>query len=167
MRVSARIASVTSEQGKARSKAGLFAGVLTSALIAGGAAQADAYKFGDVDVSIDTTVSAGIGMRTSKRDCAKISLVNGGCKSGSGRSTGVNSDNGNLNFDQWDFTDAIARVTMDVQAKWENYGVFLRPTAFYNLVYANNDMRFRNLNHDGRNQLDYNVDVLDAFVYAN
>lgn len=167
MRVSARIASVTSEQGKARSKAGLFAGVLISALIAGGAAQADAYKFGDVDVSIDTTVSAGIGMRTSKRDCAKISLVNGGCKSGSGRSTGVNSDNGNLNFDQWDFTDAIARVTMDVQAKWENYGVFLRPTAFYNLVYANNDMRFRNLNHDGRNQLDYNVDVLDAFVYAN
>ena len=106
-------------------------------------------------------------MRTSERDCSNISLQNGGCSSSGDRATGVNSDNGNLNFDRWDFTDAIARVTVDVQAKWENYGVFLRPTAFYNLVYANNDMRFRDLSPDGVGQLNYNVDVLDAFVYGN
>lgn len=164
MRVSTGTAS---EQRKKRLQATVFAGAVAFAMTAGGSAQAEAYKFGDVNVTVDTTVSAGIGMRTSKRDCAKVSLPNGGCPSNDGRVTGVNSDNGNLNFDQWDFTDAIARVTMDVQAKWENYGVFLRPTAFYNLVYANNDLRFRNLNHDGAGQLNYNVDLLDAFVYGN
>ena len=164
MRVSTGTAS---EQRKKRLQATVFAGAVAFAMTAGGSAQAEAYKFGDVNVTVDTTVSAGIGMRTSKRDCAKVSLPNGGCPSNDGRVTGVNSDNGKLNFDQWDFTDAIARVTMDVQAKWENYGVFLRPTAFYNLVYANNDLRFRNLNHDGAGQLNYNVDLLDAFVYGN
>lgn len=163
MRVSAGTAP---EQRKTRLQATVFAGAMALAMTAGGAAQAEAYKFGDVNVSVDTTVSAGIGMRTSARDCSHVSLVNGGCTSG-GRATGVNSDNGNLNFDRWDFTDAIARVTVDVQAKWENYGVFLRPTAFYNLVYANNDMRFRNLNHDAAGQINYNVDLLDAFVYGN
>lgn len=167
MRVSAGTSSVTNEQAGKRPKAGLFAGALVAALIAGGAAHAESYKFGEVAVSVDTTLSAGVGMRTSKRDCSHVSLPNGGCYSSSGRSTGVNSDNGNLNFDQWDFTDAIGRATVDVQAKWENYGVFLRPTAFYNLVYANNDMRFRDLNHDARGQLEYNVDVLDAFVYGD
>jgi hypothetical protein len=133
----------------------------------GGSAQADAYKFGDVDLSVDTTLSAGVTLRTSKRDCSHISLVNGGCPSSSGRTTSINSDNGDLNFDQWDFADAIGRITTDIQAKWQNYGVFLRPTAFYDPVYANNDLRFRNLNHDGKGQLDYDVKLLDAFAYAN
>jgi len=129
----------------------------------GGAAHAESYKFGDVDVSVDTTLSAGVSMRTSARDCEKVNKVNGGCTRGDGRLTGINSDNGNLNFNRWDFTDAIVRATVDVQAKWKNYGVFLRPTAFYNLVYAQNNMRFRDLSHDAANQLNYKVDILDAF----
>lgn len=133
----------------------------------GGTAQAEAYKFGDVNVSVDTTVSFGMGMRTSKRDCSHVSTQNGGCPSSSGRVTGINSDNGNLNFDQGDLTDAIGRVTVDVQAKWENYGAFIRPTAFYNAIYANNDMRYRDLNHDQRGQMEYDIKLLDAFVYGN
>lgn len=100
----------------------------------GGTAHAEQYKFGDVDVSIDTTVSIGATMRTSNRSCDHISEQNGGCAGSNGRVTGVNSDNGDLNFDRWDFTDAIGRVTADVQAKWQNYGAFVRPTAFYNVI---------------------------------
>ena len=133
----------------------------------GGAAHAESYKFGDVDLSVDTTLSAGVSMRTSARDCEKVNPVNGGCARADGRLTGINSDNGDLNFNRWDFTDAIVRATVDVQAKWKNYGIFLRPTAFYNLVYAQNNMRFRDLSHDAANQLNYKVDILDAFAYAN
>lgn len=167
MRVSVGTAPVTGEQNKSRSRARLFVGALAAAMIMGGAAHAEAYKFGKVDVSMDTTISAGVSMRTSERDCGHVSLANGGCSRADGRVTGVNSDNGNLNFDKWDFTDALVRTTVDVQATWENYGVFVRPTAFYNQVYAANNLRFRNLDHDGREQLDYNVDVLDAFVYGD
>jgi hypothetical protein len=56
---------------------------------------------------------------------------------------------------------------MDVQGTWENYGFFLRPTAFYDVVYADNDLDFRNLDSEGKDQLDYDIDILDAFVYGN
>lgn len=167
MRVSVGIAPVTGERSKSRLRKHIFAGALASTLLMGGAAHAESYKFGDVDVSVDTTLSAGVSMRTSARDCEKVSVVNGGCARADGRQTGVNADNGNLNFNRWDFTDAIVRATVDVEAKWKNYGVFLRPTAFYNQVYANNKLQFRNLSHDAANQLNYKVDLLDAFVYAN
>lgn len=167
MRVSAGHLPVTGEQAKSRLNSRVFAVAFVAAMFMGGAAQAESYKFGEMDVSLDTTISAGVSMRTSARDCERVSLANGGCAGSNGRSTGVNSDNGNLNFDRWDFTDAIVRATVDVQAKWKNYGVFLRPTAFYNEVYANNNLRFRDLGHDGANQLNYKVDVLDAFAYAN
>jgi hypothetical protein len=168
MRVSAATPPVTTQWSlKARFISTFVAAVAATVVFLGGAAQADAYKFGEMDLSVDTTMSAGVTMRTSQRDCSHVSLVNGGCTSSSGRATGTNSDNGNLNFNQWDFADAIGRVTMDVQGKWQNYGFFARPTAFYDPVYANNDMRFRDLSHDAKGQLDYSVNVLDAFVYAN
>ncbi|MDR3498573.1 MAG: DUF1302 domain-containing protein [Parvibaculum sp.] len=166
MRLSAGTSPVTAERRSSLIVASAMAGALAIGFWAG-AAQADAYKFGDIDLSIDTTVSAGLTMRTSARDCSHVSLVNGGCRSSSGRTTGVNSDNGNLNFNRWDLADATGRITADVQAKWENYGVFVRPTAFYNAIYANNDLRFHDLNDDGKGQLDYSVNVLDAFVYGN
>ena len=167
MRVSVGTPAVTSEQTKSGLKATFFAVAFAATLLSGGVAQAEAYKFGDVSVSMDTTLSAGVSMRTSARDCEKVNVVNGGCKRADGRGTSINSDNGNLNFDRWDFTDAIVRATVDLQATWENYGAFIRPTAFYNQVYANNNLRFRDLSHDAANQLNYNIDVLDAFVFAN
>jgi len=167
MRVSVGSAPVTGEHLKTTFRAHIFAGALASAILVSGAAHAESYKFGDVDVSMDTTLSAGVSMRTSARDCGQVSTVNNGCARGDGRSVSVNADNGDLNFNRWDFTDALVRATVDVQAKWENYGVFLRPTAFYNQVYAANDMRFRDLSHDGANRLNYNVSLLDAFVFAN
>ena len=42
-------------------------------------ASAMEYKFGDMNLSLDTTVSLGIGIRTSKQSCTKISQANGGC----------------------------------------------------------------------------------------
>lgn len=140
-----------------------------AALFAFGASDAAAasYTFGDMNLSIDTTVSAGVTVRASERDCRRVSLVNGGCANGDGRTTSVNSDNGNLNFDRWDFTNATLKATMDVQGSWENYGFFVRPTAYYDQVYANNNLRFRDLNKDGKDQLDYDFDVLDAFVHGS
>ena len=167
MRVSAGTPPVTNEQAQGLKLKSTFFAVIASTLLFAGAAHAESYKFGDIDLSIDTTVSAGVSMRTSARSCEHVSLVNGGCRSSSGRATSVNSDNGDLNFDRGDLTNALARVTADVQLKWQNYGAFIRPTAYYNAVYAKNDMQFRDLNHDGRGQLEYQANVLDAFVYGN
>jgi hypothetical protein len=143
------------------------AAAFATALLFSGSANAESYQFGDLDLSIDTTISAGVTLRASDRDCTKLNPINGGCANGDGRTTGVNSDNGNLNYDQWDFVNKTVKATMDVQGTWENYGFFLRPTAFYDFVYADNDLDFRNLESEGKDQLDYDVDILDAFVYGN
>lgn len=171
MIVSAGRAPVTNERAYRRIRRSgaqiSVAAAFATALLFSGSANAESYQFGDLDLSIDTTISAGVTLRASDRDCTKISPVNGGCANGDGRTTGVNSDNGNLNYDQWDFVNKTVKATMDVQGTWENYGFFLRPTAFYDFVYADNDLEFRNLESGAKDQLDYDVDILDAFVYGN
>lgn len=171
MIVSAGHAPVTNERAFLRiRRSGVqlsVAAAFATALLFSGSANAESYKFGDLDLSIDTTISAGVTLRASDRDCTKLNPINGGCANGDGRTTGVNSDNGNLNYDQWDFVNKTVKATMDVQGTWENYGFFLRPTAFYDFVYADNDLDFRNLESEGKDQLDYDVDILDAFVYGN
>jgi len=152
---------------KNRLGASAVAVAFASALLFSTSASAASFVFGDLNVQVDTTVSAGIGLRASGRDCTKVSLVNGGCRNGDGRATGINSDNGNLNFDQWDFINQTLQATVDIQGTWENYGFFVRPTAFYDFVYAENDLKFRDLNPNAKDQLDYDIDVLDAFVYGN
>lgn len=86
MRVSAGTPTVTTHQmGRGTMKSAFFGAAATFALMAGGTAQAEQFKFGDIDVSIDTTVSLGMTMRTSARSCEHVSQVNGGCASSSGR----------------------------------------------------------------------------------
>jgi hypothetical protein len=150
-----------------RSGAITLAAAFASAFLFSTSASAANYVFGDLNVQIDTTVSAGATLRASGRDCTKVSILNGGCANGDGRTTSVNSDNGNLNYDRWDFVNQTVQATMDIQGTWENYGFFVRPTAFYDFVYAENDLRFRNLESDARDQLAYDIDVLDAFVFGN
>ena len=65
-------APVTGEHSKSRLRTKIFAGALASTLLMGGAAHAENYKFGETDVSLDTPLSAGVSMRTSARDCEKI-----------------------------------------------------------------------------------------------
>lgn len=169
MIVSTGMTPVTNEpvSRKNRLGASTIAVAFASALLFSTSASAASFVFGDLNVQVDTTVSAGIGLRASGRDCTKVSLVNGGCRNGDGRATGINSDNGNLNFDQWDFINQTLQATVDIQGTWENYGFFVRPTAFYDFVYAENDLKFRDLNPNAKDQLDYDIDVLDAFVYGN
>lgn len=170
MIVSTGMTPVTNEpvSRKNRLGASTVAVAFASALLFSTSASAASFVFGDLNVQVDTTVSAGIGLRASGRDCTKVNpTANGGCVNGDGRSTGINSDNGNLNFDQWDFINQTLQATVDIQGTWENYGFFVRPTAFYDFVYAENDLKFRDLNPNAKDQLDYDIDVLDAFVYGN
>ena len=164
-------------------------------MLAAGSAQALDWKVGDVDVVLDTTVSLGVGGRVSGADCQYAALANGGCTTtnntvnaaggGSGVSFGVNDDDGQANHDQWDLYSAAAKVTSDLELSWQNYGAFLRGTAFYDYWQGNkvgntqSGSRFgpslnanRNLSdayrgHSAQNRARRSIDLLDAFVYGN
>lgn len=118
-------------------------------------------------LSIDTTVTAGATMRVSERSCEHVSPGNGGCVQSDGVGNSMNSDNGNLNFGKGDITSAVVKATMDIQGTWENYGFFVRPTAFYDHIYHQNDMDFYDLTPTAQGVGESDIRVLDAYVYGS
>lgn len=149
-------------------------------------ANAAEIKAGNVDIQLTTTVSASASMRVSKQGCEYISVYNGGCTAPGGTDYDVNADDGNVNVEQWEFISAPVKIISEADAKWDNFGFFVRAKAFYDYVgdkvlghgdgkygpvaagYGQRrelDDQFRGddaLNLQGRS-----FDLLDAFAYGN
>lgn len=89
---------------------------------------------GEVEGSLDTTVSAGVSWRTQSRDNDIIGLANGG------RAFSINYDNGNLNYDQGDVWSAPLKVTPELELSYKNWGLFARGTYFYDIAIMNTDV---------------------------
>ena len=49
----------------------------------------------------------------------------------------INFDDGNLNYDKYDLTQAVAKITQDLSLSWGDFGVFAKWLYFYDAV--NND----------------------------
>ena len=49
----------------------------------------------------------------------------------------INFDDGNLNYDKYDLTQAVAKITQDLSLTWGDYGLFAKWLYFYDAV--NND----------------------------
>ncbi|HEY4345200.1 MAG TPA: DUF1302 domain-containing protein [Parvibaculum sp.] len=148
-------------------------------------AAATEFTFGDVNVSLGTTVSAAASIRTSKQDCDHISVYNGGCHASNGTDYDVNSDDGDINVEQGQLISAPLKVLEEMDAKWQNYGVFVRAKAYwdpvaydlgdgsgnYGPIAAPNAQR-RDLRDAYRGDDSYNRELrqaklLDAFAYGN
>lgn len=136
------------------------------------------YETGEVSVSIDSTVSLGTGIRPSGQDCRHIGASNGGCPAEQGWDFGPANDDGNINFEQWDFYSAAAKITTDFETRWRNYGAFVRATAFYDYIgyeeAGEHETRFgrrplvdQYRGDDARNAAGRDIELLDAFVFGN
>jgi hypothetical protein len=124
------------------------------------------YSYGEVSGSIDTFISAGASIRTSGRDCENLGAPSGGCDiqdiSGVDKGGGVNSDDGNLNYDQWDVFSGALKATSEIGATWRNFNAFVRGTAFVDPIVDNTD--FRDLDSAARSEVSQNAKLLDYFV---
>ncbi|MDO9458884.1 MAG: DUF1302 family protein [Alphaproteobacteria bacterium] len=139
---------------------------LTGVLVAAPAGAVE-YRLGEVSGAVDTIVSAGASMRTSGRDCENIGATAGGCQKldGSGLQkafAGTQTDDGNLNYDQWDVFSGAMKATSEIQASWRNFGAFVRGTAFVDPLVDNTD--FRELESPQRSEVSQNAKLLDYFV---
>lgn len=155
----------------------LAAGALLGTAFAAMPAAAADFRFGDVRLSIDSIASVGVTMRASKQNCMYISELNGGCPDGIGQSANINTDDGNINFDQWDIVSAPVKVVSDFEARWENWGAFARLRAYYDhaiyheagqnsTTYGVRPLR-DNLRGDYARNSARGIDLLDAFVFTN
>ncbi|MGH8445689.1 MAG: DUF1302 domain-containing protein [Solimonas sp.] len=115
---------------------------------------------GDLTGTLNTTASFGAAMRMeqqSKDLVGKVNLDPDGCSRQFQTCQGLfrdqsypatqlsrmpgqysmRADDGNLNYDKHDFTQAVAKVTQDLSMNWREFGFFAKWLYFYDAV--NND----------------------------
>ncbi|SFW52617.1 Protein of unknown function [Pseudomonas sp. NFACC19-2] len=152
----------------APAKAGFaFAGVLP--LLVAAQAQAVEFSFADNEItgSIDTTVSYGQLWRVQGQDKTNDD---------------INTNDGNRNFDTG-LVSEVFKITSDLEASYQNYGVFIRGTAFYDtqIMDKRNDYydanspaqpsqsapRDNSFTRETRHKAGRDAQILDAYVYGN
>ncbi len=122
---------------------------------------ASAFQFymGDVEASLDTTLSAGSSWRMEDPEPELIGQGNGG-EGGS-----VNSDDGNLNFEKGDAYSTIIKGNTDFLASYEDWGVFARAKYWYDFELRDDDQRY-SLSDDGKNNAS-GAEILDAYIWRD
>ncbi len=159
--------------------------LMTAALgVSGSAMSFEIFNNGDYSFNIDTTVSLGASWRIADRDNRLIGKSNvnrfvslafdpvTGAPIGSsslesriaapGRWS-INSDDGNLNYDQGDLISNALKFTSDLAFAGPSWGAFMRVTGFYDFENADND----NLSRTAREFVGEDYRLLDAYVYKD
>ncbi len=91
-----------------------LSGMMALAVVPAQAVEFD-LKDGDISGSLDTTISYGTMWRVQGQDH---------------NNDGINSNDGNRNYDTG-IVSQVFKITSDLEMNWENYGMFVRGTAFY------------------------------------
>ena len=114
---------------------------------------------GDWSGSWDTTIGYGQGWRVSGRDCQLIAMANGGC------GYSPNIDEGDLNYGNGTFSQAVTGVT-ELSLKYKDKaGIFVRGSGLYDFYVMDDNAQYMPLNHDARDVVGSYTRLLDAFGY--
>ena len=158
-----------------RHRLGLRPGLLAAAVglaLAAQQAQAIDLSTDEVSIRLDTTVSYGIGLRAEERDPDLVAKSQFDPQvfqrplqqqiATPGRFS-ANSDDGNLNFDQWDPIFNQARITSELAIDFDNFGAFARGNYFYDFTLTDLD----NLPEGAKQQAADRGRLLDAYIYGD
>lgn len=100
--------------------------ILLTPLVAEKGAQAlETQITEDLSLDLSTTLRWGGAWRLKDQD--KALLID------------PNIDDGNRNFDKGDMINNLFSVVVDAELKYKNYGVFVRPRAYYDFAYDNHN----------------------------
>lgn len=148
--------------------------LLAAAIGAVFAADAGAISFqkGELSGSWDTTLSYGAAWRVEERDPDNVGKANNNPLvftlpreeqiDAPGRWS-VNSDDGNLAYDDGDLISHAFKVTSELGLDWRNYGAFFRVSGFYD--FENTDRE--NIGDTAEELVGNDLTMLDAYVYGN
>lgn len=136
------------------------AAVLLAALFHTPTFALELYENDSVSVALDTSLSWGMQFRVQDRDKDLIGTPEGG------NLRGVNSDDGNLNFDKGIVSNA-AKITPELSIRGNSWGGFFRGTAFYDWELMQNDRERTQLTDDAKDEAGAKAELLDAYVYGS
>ncbi len=145
-----------------RARGRALCGGAASMLLTAAGAHAESFTTQDGwQVSLDTTVSAAIELRTSPVDYRFVGQANGGL------ARTPNADNGTLNFRSNPVTSAPLRITDELDVKRDDYGLFMRATVFYDPIYDGVTPDFMRYSRAPVRSLGFDARLLDAYVYTD
>jgi hypothetical protein len=113
-----------------------------------------AFDNDEMSGSFDTTISAGVSVRTQAQDLSLIGIANGGT------SRSVNEDDGNRLYDKNKTFSELLKVNHELELKYGTWGVFLRGMYFVDFAARRN----YDLGPIARDRLAEDAEMLDAFV---
>lgn len=117
------------------------------------------FNLGEVNGSFDSTLSYGMSWRVADRDRDLI----GGQEGGNAYSH--NGDDGNLNYDDGDLISNAAKITSELALDYNNFGLFLRGSAFYDFENEDGDRERTQLSDDALDLVGKDVQLLDAYFW--
>ena len=117
-----------------------------------GQANALDLSSGEVEASLDTTLSYGVAVRVEKQDTELTSQIN--------------DNDGDLNYKRGIVSNAV-KFTSDLDVGYRNFGLFLRATGFFDHENENGKRANTPLSDEAKRRVGKDLDLLDAYVTAN
>ena len=114
-------------------------------------ARALEFGAGELQGSLDTTLSHGVTFRVEERNPELAS--------------GANDNDGNLNYDRGVVSNA-SKFTTDLDLATGRFGAFVRATGFIDFENQNGTRAYTPLSDAAKERVGRDVDVLDAYVTA-
>ena len=135
-----------------------------ASLFLAGATSVRAFVFalGDVNGSLDTTLSVGVSGPAPESDPAFYGLTNT-FDGVPGKAYSVNNDDGDLNFSRG-IDSVLYKVTDDLELKWGNWGAFVRGYAFYDPKNQNTTLPHTPLSYAAKKQVGGDAVLLDNYI---
>ena len=131
------------------------------AMLWGTPAAAFQFEFGQVEGSLDSTISYGMSWRVADRDNDIVGTANGGT------AYSVNGDDGNLNYDDGKLISQVGKITSDLTLNYKDFGLFVRGTAFYDYENEDRDRERTELSDDALDLVGKDAKLLDSYVWWN
>lgn len=120
------------------------------------------FKLGEVDVTVDSSVSVGASWRTESNSRDSLPVAEGGNLHTS------NYDNGLHNWKSGDTISKVFKGVHDIEFRYGNFGAFVRGRYWYDFELRDEQSQRRyELPDDALDDAAAGTELLDAFVWAN
>ncbi len=121
------------------------------------------FNVGEIEGQFDSSLSLGMSVSTQQPNKNLIGVNNGG------RGLSQTSDDGHLNFKSGQAFSKIFKGIHDLELKYGDTGVFVRGKYWYDFALQNEDLEFKNVSNDHRDEgaKSSGGEFLDAFIYHN
>ena len=116
-----------------------------------GQANAVDLSSGEMEASLDTTISYGVSARVENQDKELASQIN--------------DNDGNLNYKRGIISNAV-KFTSDLDIGYQNMGLFLRASGFFDQENDNGTREHMPLTDEAKALVGKDLDLLDAYVTA-